>query len=608
MKRLLSFSSASTTHQEAQQDHTPEPKDDHTGSESNLQLAQFWAHDCLSAHKECARGSVFSSPPALPSRVVDVEDLENPYLLVTQGQRDNYLTLSYCWGQGKRLLTTKESLTSSQRMLPTDDQIPATFRDAFAVTKALGFRYIWIDALCILQDDFQDLQIELGRMGEIYQCSTITIFASKGGSTDSGLFTKRDGQLYKPCNTVIKQALKDGFRRIEVAFVHPQQEFDDPLTERGWVLQEQILAQRQLIFTPHEMRWTCKARILSETRPHKTRDYGANERPGYETVAATPLNSMRLLVANPKLHRSIDWQAAAENPPRMHYVSWYGTVVSYSARQLSIPTDKLPAIAGIAQLIHKHFGCEYGAGLWKNDLPLGLCWHTAKTLADDNDSRAALDEISSQPEEYIAPSWSWAAIRNRGVNWPVDPTRDLEEVPREGVDILDWAFTYPKDAVVTFGQITSGVLTVQGSLKEVLLIPLPNQTKSVWNVRPIWPAFALDPKTASIIGEAALDSPGVYQYFRNQYRERERNASLQPQIPMPLGVPAYSLPTYVFEKGRYRHAYALILVPIDHIEHQYRRIGLSYAKEVLPSQLRWDTEHSNTCIGRHKRRQSIHIV
>ncbi|KAH7378382.1 heterokaryon incompatibility protein-domain-containing protein [Phaeosphaeria sp. MPI-PUGE-AT-0046c] len=166
--------------------------DAHTGSETNMRLARYWLEDCLLTHEHCALAHDPTWPPVLPSRVVDVSDLLKPRLLATHGIQDKYLTLSYCWGQGKRLLTTSMSYDRFQQELPLDDRLPSTFRDAFKVTKALGYNYIWIDALCILQDDPGDVRREMSRMGDIYRRSAITIFGSNGDSTDSGLFTSRD--------------------------------------------------------------------------------------------------------------------------------------------------------------------------------------------------------------------------------------------------------------------------------------------------------------------------------------------------------------------------------------------------------------------------------
>jgi hypothetical protein len=142
------------------------------------------------------------TPPLLPIRVIDVDTHGQARIIEMAGIRANYRTLSYCWGQGKKLLCKKRSGSYEQfkQELPVDDSMPKTFRDALKVTRVLGYRFLWIDALCIVQDDPDDVRNEMAMMGDIYQQSALTIFAANGPDTDSGLFSKRDARAIKTCN------------------------------------------------------------------------------------------------------------------------------------------------------------------------------------------------------------------------------------------------------------------------------------------------------------------------------------------------------------------------------------------------------------------------
>lgn len=211
---------------------TPIDVDDCTGSCSNLELAQTWLRDCSFSHQECGTGRFHKGFSPLPSRVVYIQNSGHVQLFGTFGKCDECLTLSYCWGQGNKMLTTPSRLEAYQNELPVED-MPATFRDACKVTQALGYRYLWIDALCIIQDDPVDVQREMSRMGCIYQNSEVTIFAAKGSSTDSGLFAIRDGNIIKPCNTIVTLHGRDRTMQKEVAFAFPSFEGPNPLSERG---------------------------------------------------------------------------------------------------------------------------------------------------------------------------------------------------------------------------------------------------------------------------------------------------------------------------------------------------------------------------------------
>jgi hypothetical protein len=151
---------------------------------------KIWLRDCIDTHHNCRRNSSPDGTPPLPTRVIDVLDPGGPKLRETSNQQAEYLTLSYCWGPGKRLLNTRQSgwYKDFCEKLPGDDYMPRTFREAVQVTRALGYRFLWIDAICIIQDDPNDVQREIARMADIYRLSTLTIAAASGPDTDSGLF------------------------------------------------------------------------------------------------------------------------------------------------------------------------------------------------------------------------------------------------------------------------------------------------------------------------------------------------------------------------------------------------------------------------------------
>lgn len=542
--------------------------DAHTGSDVNLRLAAHWLQDCLHTHKNCAPLHVSQRTPALPSRVIDVSNPSKACLLETRGKHDNYLTLSYCWGQGKRLLTTSQSYENFQQGLPTDDRLPATFRDAFNVTKALGYDYIWIDALCILQDNPSDTHRQMADMASIYHNSVLTLFGSNGDSTDSGLFTNRKGPSCKPCNVAIKTIENGKPQETKVAFFSEYYDFHvDPLSERGWVLQEQVLAQRQLIYTPREIRWTCKTRSLSETRPYKTR---FNNHPEDEIIPSGPLNGMRLLVSKPDTYRTLSF--ARQDIGEIHD-TFYGAMENYSARKLSFRDDKLPAVAGIAQIMHRHFGGDYGAGLWKEDLARGLCWATEIESDDANDVIASSREEPQEPTDYIAPSWSWASLGERGVRWHPKALRSGSGKIVEEVHVLDWTFTYPSNALVPFGQVSSGTITLRGYYREILLVASP------WVCANNWFFHAHDPSTSSSIGKITLDTPMIRQELLSDYQGEEDLSDCR-SLPE-AGIPVSTLTTFACETSRHRHVHALVLVALDSTGLRYKRIGMLYAQEPL---------------------------
>lgn len=94
-----------------------------------------------------------------------------------QSQDIRYVTLSHCWGGSLPLRTTKETVHLYSWEIPYE-LIPKTFHDALTITRALDVPYLWIDALCIIQDDHNDWQIEASKMKDVYSGSLITIAAT----------------------------------------------------------------------------------------------------------------------------------------------------------------------------------------------------------------------------------------------------------------------------------------------------------------------------------------------------------------------------------------------------------------------------------------------
>ena len=105
------------------------------------------------------------------------------------------MTLSHCWGTSRRLMATKETLKDLQGGVAVSS-LPETFRDAIVITRRLGIRYLWIDYLCIIQDDPQDWEREASKMADVYRNSYLTISAAASADSSSGCFPARTADSY----------------------------------------------------------------------------------------------------------------------------------------------------------------------------------------------------------------------------------------------------------------------------------------------------------------------------------------------------------------------------------------------------------------------------
>ena len=182
-------------------------RDIHSDSSSPacLLVGAEWLKSCRETHPECAPQHKQSH---LPSRVINVgDDSTNPFLHISDPREvGSWVALSYCWGGPSEFILTNGRLGEFQRGLPLD-KFPRTIRDAILVTRALGEKYLWVDALCILQPPFQgdtnpsqdnkqrsdeDWAVEAPKMAEIYRNAVVTITATASPSVKSGILGKQE--------------------------------------------------------------------------------------------------------------------------------------------------------------------------------------------------------------------------------------------------------------------------------------------------------------------------------------------------------------------------------------------------------------------------------
>jgi hypothetical protein len=155
---------------------------------------------CVEDHPECLRtisGDTVDEleDPELPSRVLDVgsgDFRSHLRLFESHGRCGQYVALSHCWGtlENWPLRTTRESKQEHLENIPFG-RLPKTFQDAVKITRTLGIPYLWIDSLCIIQDDVSDWLCESPKMGQIYKRSRLTVAASGARDSSDGWFLKR---------------------------------------------------------------------------------------------------------------------------------------------------------------------------------------------------------------------------------------------------------------------------------------------------------------------------------------------------------------------------------------------------------------------------------
>jgi hypothetical protein len=371
----------------------------------------------------------------------------------------------------KKFLTTTKNINLLQRHIPVE-HLPQTFTDAIQVAHELGFAYLWIDALCIQHDSKEDLHEQIERMGDIYSGSSLTIFAAAGEHSRAGLGAGRDPSISLPSKTELHfragNWAHEGQYLISEFCVGKQQP-ELPLYQRGWVLQEEILSARALSFESDEMTWRCLCETLSERRPGCTSKQDLcylddiMDQPGVGKFMR-----LRLLLR-------------AKNPLPTRYMSptyggrgglldeWYSMVMNYSGRQLSFPSDVLPALSGIASAVTELHKYTYVAGLWQEDLQLGLIWQTGPTAGESTTETPRMLRRQARAGDYWEnlgyPSWSWISQFRYGRSIRLDHRRKYVLDEQDGLQVLDVKVTQPPLYSNPFGKVVSASLKILARAK-----------------------------------------------------------------------------------------------------------------------------------------------
>ncbi|KAK5717219.1 hypothetical protein LTR15_009108 [Elasticomyces elasticus] len=390
-------------------------------------LMQTWLRRCESKHETCTS----AGPRYTPTRLIDVGTPDTFCKLVTaKDVLGQYTALSYCWGQRPPNAVDHRTLHDNiaDRMSGFHEtDLPQTLRDAIDVTRKLGLQYIWIDSVAIIQDDTADWQREAAKMESVYANAFVTIAALAADSSHSG-FLERSTQRVElgfETSSGDGENAKSGklylqYPRTATVPGVKQCKWD----ERGWTFQEEELSRRVLYFSGQQLAFECGEELVTES-------------------GETPRIRLR------RLQGDQTSSGAGLNP----YKTWYKIGETYSRRLLSFPTDRMPALAGLASRTQSLVdGDDYLAGLWRCDLVTGLMWQPSSPK-----------HMSRAEGAYVAPSWSWMSLQG-AVTWNVLAEKDIVWSP--ALRILGASVQIEGQSLS--GQLKAGHLKVSG-----YMVPLP---------------------------------------------------------------------------------------------------------------------------------------
>lgn len=366
------------------------------GSQVEISLLLEWIKICPEFHGTiCASARIPDETDNLRMRVIDIERL----CIVDLPRDAEYVALSYVWGNAHQqllLLENLEGFTQPFGIREIAGKLPKTIRDAMDLVEQLGQRFLWVDAMCIIQDDPVDLEVQIQHMNVVYGCATLTVVAASGSDSNAGL---------PGVNPNSRKLLAIDHEIQGVHLVTSLPDFTSSLGKsvwdsRGWTMQEKVLSKHLLIFTEYQVFYHCNSATWCEDAIWESQDPCIQLSPGIDI--SSPDNASRALP-----HRSFTglWKYS-------HFVT------DYRSRHLSYQSDALNAFMGALTALGRELNTSFIWGLPESAFNETLLW------------QSQIQKASLRREQF--PSWTWLGWKDSELpglmHFPTVDTAHVETV------------------------------------------------------------------------------------------------------------------------------------------------------------------------------------
>ncbi|KAH8670419.1 heterokaryon incompatibility protein-domain-containing protein [Tricladium varicosporioides] len=403
-------------------------------SNSFFQITQGWLNPCWK-HESCSHSNLSH----LPIRTLDVSDGLKIHI-AKSNEKAMYAALTYCWGGFQTTTLSKATLPLWTTSMP-GQTLPQTIKDAIMVTRTLGIKFLWVDALCVVQDDPVDVDAEVPRMVEIFSGAYFTIAAASATTSREGFLQTRAATGSWAHTFSLPFLDLDGSVGT-ISFCPIVRNDCNPLTEpihsRAWTLQEYILSPRIIEYGTKHVRWICKShRAFAGLQPLWVKNWAFDQvLGGFGPYIHHSLARRKQLTA-----------VLGRTPDPEIDVTWNNLVHVFTKRKLSIAGDRPGAISGVAQSYAKLTGSKYYAGVWDHD-PLALLWYK-------EDSKLRPNQRSNTAHQR-EPSWSWFSVDGAIEFLPYQP----------GLCIVGCQIESAVPNAI-FGAVITGKITLKARLRQI---------------------------------------------------------------------------------------------------------------------------------------------
>lgn len=340
------------------------------------------ATKCYPCHLGCR-----NADPALPRRVLSLKNNSLQLYEPRNGETSRYAALSYCWGKREQSYqTTEDSLSAGKESIQIDE-LEKSIQDAITCVRELGIDYLWVDCLCIMQDNYEDKKTTIKDLKNIFYDATVTIIAEYAETVSDGFLGDRQTSpicqlpFYCSSSGLTGSVTLMPIVKLEMDYIWPRP-VRSGTTDRAWCLEEYLLSPRKLIYGEFDFRWSCQARSY---KPHYPMD--VDRRDGDSSMAS--------------------WDTVFHDykTERQKAVRWIRIVQEYSIRNLTEFEDQSRAIAGIGEKLAEMSSRRYieKCGIFTNNQSSAeirgeiLCW------VADREAKGAVPGF---------PSWSWLSVKH----------------------------------------------------------------------------------------------------------------------------------------------------------------------------------------------------
>ena len=531
-------------------------------SDATMELVRDWLKTCA-RHKIC-RAQV-ARP--MPKRLIDVQS--SPKVMLTEhndGEVGHYVALSHCWGSvDDTFSTTRDNIAERTSIGIEFPQLPNNFQHAILFTERLGYRYLWIDGLCIMQDDEEDWTFEATQMAQYYCNAILTLAIADAPTCHVGFLHFRHHYTSPPISGkgqeyyCLREVLRGDFDFNMTA----------PINKRAWTLQERLISPRIIHFTRDQLLWRCREGDWAEGYVYNS----------YRRHEEFTLGCQKAAYFIHREEEDAYWRSRSSDPDYEPYFNsdfaaeiWYHCVSEYTTRFLSRPSDKLIAISGLAEKYANPKLGRYLAGIWEQDLFRGLVWTRVKPREQTKGQyisyialkakRTLASRAFKPPLSYRAPSWSWASV-----NGPVEINRACFYFAKRGAspgmqyEVDHWETEYGPRLVTCALQHST-----ESPYLDILagsFIQVQGYCRSLWVSKTKLSSQAIGPN-GPFVKDVIFDNhqPTELYCYLNKPREPE-------QVWKELLVLQISK-----QRTGLRFVYGLLLEEVHDTENAYKRVGI----------------------------------